>query len=179
MLWKESGPTSQTLVFMAQLATNQLCHSGHLIFQGAGTRQEQQDLVRRKGERETSLVPGTCFPMTQTSRRQEPLVIKKKKKKTQLFIYLVCPVSVVVHGLSCPLACGILVPQRGIKPASSTLEGAFSITGPPGKVPKLSSFYCLLYFQGWTILCLKKKIILKIKMLGSMVKFPLDSLNQE
>lgn len=88
MLWKESGPTSQTLVFMAQLATNQLCHSGHLIFQGAGTRQEQQDLVRRKGERETSLVPGTCFPMTQTSRRQEPLVIKKKKKTKKTTIYL-------------------------------------------------------------------------------------------
>ena len=68
-----------------------------------------------------------------------------------------CLVLVVVHGLSCPLACGILVPQRGIKPASSASEGAFSITGPPGKVPKLSSFYCLLYFEGWTILCLKKK----------------------
>ena len=90
MLWKESGPTSQTLVFMAQLATNQLCHSGHLIFQGAGTRQEQQDLVRRKGERETSLVPGTCFPMTQTSRRQEPLVIKKKKNKKNNYLFIWC-----------------------------------------------------------------------------------------
>ena len=37
-------------------------------------------------ERETSLVPGTCFPMTQTSRRQEPLVIKKKKQKKTIYL---------------------------------------------------------------------------------------------
>ena len=40
---------------------------------------------------------------------------------------------VVVRGLSCPAACGILVPQPGIKPASPALEGGFFTTGPPGK----------------------------------------------
>ena len=36
------------------------------------------------------------------------------------------------HGLSCPTACGILVPRSGIEPASSALEVRFSTTGPPG-----------------------------------------------
>ena len=40
---------------------------------------------------------------------------------------------VVVCGLSCPVACGILVPQPGIKPASPALEGGLLTTGPPGK----------------------------------------------
>ena len=37
--------------------------------------------------------------------------------------------------LRCPGACGILVPQPGIKPTSSALEGGFLTTGPPGKSP--------------------------------------------
>ena len=40
---------------------------------------------------------------------------------------------VVVHGLSCPTACGILVPRPGIEPMPPVLEGGFSTTGPPGK----------------------------------------------
>ena len=40
---------------------------------------------------------------------------------------------VVVHGLSCPVACGILVPRPGIEPTSLALEGGFLTTGPPGK----------------------------------------------
>ena len=40
---------------------------------------------------------------------------------------------VVVHGLSCPTACGILVPRPGIEPTSPALEGEFSTAGPPGK----------------------------------------------
>ena len=39
----------------------------------------------------------------------------------------------VVHGLSCSTACGILVPQSGIKPASLALQACFLTTGPPGK----------------------------------------------
>ena len=34
----------------------------------------------------------------------------------------------VVHGLSCPEACEILVPEPGIKPASPELEGGFLTT---------------------------------------------------
>ena len=40
---------------------------------------------------------------------------------------------VVAHGLSCPAACGILVPRPGIEPVSPAQEGRFSTTGPPGK----------------------------------------------
>ena len=36
-------------------------------------------------------------------------------------------------GFSCPAACGILVPQLRIKPASPALEGRFLTNGPPGK----------------------------------------------
>ena len=42
---------------------------------------------------------------------------------------------VVVCGLSCPSACGILVPQPGIQVASTALQDGFSTTGPPGKSP--------------------------------------------
>ena len=40
---------------------------------------------------------------------------------------------VVAHGLSCPVACGILVSQPGFKSVSPTLEGRFFTTGPSGK----------------------------------------------
>ena len=49
--------------------------------------------------------------------------------------------SCSTHGLGCPVAHGILVPQPGIEPASSALEGGFFFflegrfltTGPQGK----------------------------------------------
>ena len=40
---------------------------------------------------------------------------------------------VAARRLSCPAACGILVPQPGIEPAFPALEGGFLTTGPPGK----------------------------------------------
>ena len=40
---------------------------------------------------------------------------------------------VVTHGLSCPAACGVLVPEPRIKPMSPILAGGFLTTGPPGK----------------------------------------------
>lgn len=36
------------------------------------------------------------------------------------------------RGFSCPKACGILVPQPGIKPMAPALEGGLLNTGPPG-----------------------------------------------
>ena len=39
----------------------------------------------------------------------------------------------VARELSCPVACGILVPPPGIEPAAPALEGGFLTTGPPGK----------------------------------------------
>ena len=38
-----------------------------------------------------------------------------------------------VCGLSCPTACGILVPWPAIEPMPPALEGRFLTTGPPGK----------------------------------------------
>ena len=42
--------------------------------------------------------------------------------------------------LSCPAACGILVPRPGIEPTSPALQGEFLATGPPGRSP-LSSLH--------------------------------------
>ena len=39
----------------------------------------------------------------------------------------------VAHGLSCPMACGILAPRLGIEPLSPALAGGFLTTGPPEK----------------------------------------------
>ena len=38
----------------------------------------------------------------------------------------------VAHGLSCSAACGILVPQSGVKHTFPALQGGFVITVPPG-----------------------------------------------
>ena len=50
-----------------------------------------------------------------------------------------CKILVAEHGLSScgtqAMACGILVPQPGIKPMSPALQGRFLTTGPPGKSP--------------------------------------------
>ena len=46
------------------------------------------------------------------------------------FFFWLLWVFITVHGLSCPIAYGILVPQPGIDP---TLEGIFLTTGPPEK----------------------------------------------
>ena len=40
---------------------------------------------------------------------------------------------VAARELSCPIACEISLPQPGIKPTSSILEGRFLTTGPPEK----------------------------------------------
>ena len=40
---------------------------------------------------------------------------------------------VVARKLSCPAACGILIPQPEIEPAPTALQGGFLTTGPPGK----------------------------------------------
>ena len=47
-------------------------------------------------------------------------------------------------GLSCPAACGILVPRPGIEPVSPALEGGFLTTGPPGKSHVSINIYFVL-----------------------------------
>ena len=49
------------------------------------------------------------------------------------FQFWLCWVFIVVGRLHCLMACGSLVPQPGIKPMFSALEGRFLTTGPPGK----------------------------------------------
>ena len=44
------------------------------------------------------------------------------------------------HRFSCPVACGILDPQSGIKPTLPALESKFLTTGPPRKSPRISEF---------------------------------------
>ena len=48
---------------------------------------------------------------------------------------------VVARRLSCPTACGILVPWPGIEPASTALQDGFLTTGPPGKPLELIFIY--------------------------------------
>ena len=52
-----------------------------------------------------------------------------------------CGLSIYGGGLSCPMACGILVPRPGIKTASPALESGFFTTGPPGKSPYIVFFF--------------------------------------
>ena len=52
----------------------------------------------------------------------------------------------VARGLSCPMACGILVARPGIEPASPVLEGGFFTTGPPGKSQRGYFFTHKIFF---------------------------------
>ena len=70
-------------------------------------------------------------------------------KKTYLAVGLSCSTSAfslqlpgfpLVVGLSCHVACGILVPGPGVEPTSPALEGGFLITGPPRKSFNISYF---------------------------------------
>ena len=45
----------------------------------------------------------------------------------------------MVHGLSCSMACRILLPRPGIEPVSPALAGGLLTTGPPGKSPRDAS----------------------------------------
>ena len=47
------------------------------------------------------------------------------------------PFSSSMLQLSCPEACGILVPWSGIKPTFPALAGRFFTSGPPGKASKM------------------------------------------
>ena len=68
-------------------------------------------------------------------------------------LYSWCVGSVVAASdLSCSVACGILVPQPGIKPAYPALKSRFLTTGPPGKSWQVSRlggggfFFCFVLF---------------------------------
>ena len=48
---------------------------------------------------------------------------------------------VLAHGLSCPVACGILVPRPQNKLTLPALQGRFVTSGPPGKLPCWGIFH--------------------------------------
>ena len=56
---------------------------------------------------------------------------------------------VVVHGLSCPVACGIPVPRPGIEPTSPALEGGLLTTGPPGKSLEVENIFLPQWCWVW------------------------------
>ena len=53
----------------------------------------------------------------------------------------------VVYGPSCPVACGILVPQPGVKPVSPTLAGGFFATGLPTEIPLIIFFLIFIWLH--------------------------------
>ena len=72
-----------------------------------------------------SLVVALRLQGTWAPEHMGPLVFSRRA------LLLRCTSSVVAaHGLSCPVACGILVPRPGIEPVSPALEGGFFTTGP-------------------------------------------------
>ena len=63
-------------------------------------------------------------------------IILEKEFSTTLFLknnFFLLLKYLFASGLSCPLTCGILVPQPGIEPIFLALEGGFLITRQPGK----------------------------------------------
>ena len=69
---------------------------------------------------------------------------------------------VVVHGLSCSLAHGILVPRPGIESASLALGGRFLTTGPPGE----SLLLCALLLTAHTCNFLPRPALWLLKLVA-------------
>ena len=62
MLWKGSGPTIQALVFLACLPLTSCVTLGSSFNLSEGRREVEATGPSDERRRETSLVPGTCFP---------------------------------------------------------------------------------------------------------------------
>ena len=61
-------------------------------------------------------------------------------------------------GLSCSVACGILVPRPGIEPMSSALAGGFLTTGPLGKPSELGIIMTQYLSRScWSLFLIKKE----------------------
>ena len=80
----------------------------------------------------------------------------------------------VAHKLSCLVVCGILVPQPGIEPASSVLEGGFLTTELPRKSSALAFLCCCL--QG---VCFYPITLNLFVVFLTYSMFPLDSIELE
>ena len=76
---------------------------------------------------------------------------------------------VVMHRLSCPTYCGVLVPRPGIERMSPALAGRFLTTGPQGKsqdwpflialIPDLSYDPCHFFFLWHPIIFLPRTYV--------------------
>ena len=84
------------------------------------------------GERGYSLVAVQGLLIVVASREARAL-------GTQASVVRLTGSVVVVHGLSCPIAYGILVDQG--EPISSALASGFLATGPPGKSKEKSLIF--------------------------------------
>ena len=76
----------------------------------------------------------------------------------------------VARGLSCPAACGILVPLPGIKLTSPEMQDGFLTTGPPGKfwlklyliILELCILFCHIWMKFFSLLKLPLLCVLKV-----------------
>ena len=59
---------------------------------------------------------------------------------------------IAVHGLSWSAACGTLVSQPGIEPASLALQGRFFMAGPPGKSHQVLNRYWISLWEDEKVL---------------------------
>ena len=64
------------------------------------------------------------------------------------FIVVHRPSSYMACRLSCSIACGILVPQPGIEPASPALQSRFLTTGLPGKSSAMTIMENIQWWKG-------------------------------
>ena len=87
-------------------------------------------------------LPESSIFLTKRTPNSQKAIFLKKNKTIYLCIWLcwvwvaILWIFIVAQWLSCPAACGILVPWPGIEPASFAMEGGFLTTGPPGKSQK-------------------------------------------
>ena len=104
----------------------------------------------------------SVFGISSESEPQDlPLTVQRLLGKFLSFLFFsflavmgLCSGAPVGGGvvLSCPAACGILVPQPGIEPGSRALEGGFLTTEPPGS-PSLASIFTfsLHILSSWNV----------------------------
>ena len=83
--------------------------------------------------------PGTEQQVLKVKMQNPNHWTSREFSNTDSILFLLAVLSLhSVPGLSCPMACGSLVPWPGVKLAFPPLEGRFLTTGPPRKSPLYS-----------------------------------------
>ena len=91
-------------------------------------------------------VAGRFFTTPQKPKYCTPFCTCKENSSLNSFDFFFLAALDLCCSMQFSLACEILVPQPGIKPASPALEGKFLITGPPGMSPFLIVFILEIHF---------------------------------